>query len=360
MITELRVRNFKCFPALDVGLGQLTILSGGNGAGKSSVLEALLLAAELRAGQEDEVALSGSRLDLRSWNATWCADGGDPEIDIALDFSNDTLARWRLAEMPLNDPRPGVARVVHRDVDVEAPPLYCRFIHAERIGPRPAFDLGVTGAALGPRGENLAGFLAEQGRRPIANPNLHHPAAVSDSLLHETEAWLGRFAPDIRIELQPHGDLGVAALGFSFPGPAGRVGPFPATHNGFGLTYVLPILLAVLSAGEHDLVLLQNPEAHLHPRAQRRLTELFVRAAAQGVQLVVETHSDHVINGARIGVKQCLITPEKVRFQHFLQDDDGARCIVEPRVQADGSLSQWPDGFFDEWDDALRDLVGPT
>jgi predicted ATPase len=150
--------------------------------------------------------------------------------------------------------------------------------------------------------------------------------------------------------------LGVAALSFAFPeGDLGLFSkPVPATHVGFGLTHVLPIVLSVLASQPGDMVIIENPEAHLHPAAQTRLVGFLARAAASGVQIVVETHSDHVLNSLRVAVKQRVILSEQISLNFFSASEP--RHVRIPMGQH-GELKNWPHGFFDEYDHALKKLL---
>ena len=79
-----------------------------------------------------------------------------------------------------------------------------------------------------------------------------------------------------------------------------------AVHTGDGLVQVLPIVVAALSAAEDSLLLIENPEANLHPAGQAHMGEFLAEVAAAGVQVILETHSDHVLNGIRRAVKQSI------------------------------------------------------
>jgi predicted ATPase len=131
------------------------------------------------------------------------------------------------------------------------------------------------------------------------------------------------------------------------------------TNVGFGLTYVLPVVTAVLFASPGDLLIIENPESHLHPQGQARLGKLFAQSAEQGVQLFIETHSDHVLNGVRVATKQQLISPEKVGiffFERYLADEHRTE-IIQPIIDENGRINKWPPGFFDEWDNQLDELL---
>src|SRR5260370_36481781 len=88
------------------------------------------------------------------------------------------------------------------------------------------------------------------------------------------------------------------------------------TSVGFGITYALPIVVAVLSAHPGSLVIIENPEAHLHPRGQVKMGELLCQASAAGIQILIETHSDHVLNGIRLAVQARKNAPANVALYH--------------------------------------------
>ena len=106
------------------------------------------------------------------------------------------------------------------------------------------------------------------------------------------------------------------------------------------------------------LCLIENPEAHLHPRGQTRLAELAARAAAAGVQVFIETHSDHFLDGVRLAVRDGLISPDQTAV-HYFERRDGRTVVTSPEIDADGFLPHWPEGFFDQRDDNLARLLAP-
>ena len=106
------------------------------------------------------------------------------------------------------------------------------------------------------------------------------------------------------------------------------------------------------------LCLIENPEAHLHPRGQTRLAELAARAAAAGLQVFIETHSDHFLDGVRLAVRDGLISPDQTAIHYFERRDDRT-VVTSPEIDADGFLPHWPEGFFDQRDDNLARLLAP-
>lgn len=127
---------------------------------------------------------------------------------------------------------------------------------------------------------------------------------------------------------------------------------FKPANVGFGYSYILPIVVSGLLAKAGDMLLIENPEAHLHPRAQSRLTHFLARIANQGVQVFVESHSDHVLNSVRVTVKKGFLPAEQANILYFSNEG-----IQTPKVDKDGRIDEWPEGFFDEWDLNLMELL---
>jgi predicted ATPase len=239
------------------------------------------------------------------------------------------------------------------------------YLQAERTGPRTFFPASesdvIRRRELGPRGEHTVYFLTIYGEESISLRSLAYPTAASLTLRDQVEAWVGELTPGTRIHLTPHKDIDLVSLRYSFAEHEHVTKPYRSTNVGFGLTYTLPVIVALLSSQpDRSLVLLENPEAHLHPRGQSRLGQFLARAAAAGVQIIAETHSDHVLNGIRIAVRKGLIDPSKVVIHFLNRRRDGQRVACElatPKIDKDGRLDFWPEGFFDEWDRSLETLL---
>jgi predicted ATPase len=129
---------------------------------------------------------------------------------------------------------------------------------------------------------------------------------------------------------------------------------------GYGLTYAFPILVALLAAESGDIIILDSPEAHLHPQAQSRMGWLLAVFAAAGIQLVIETHSDHVLNGIRLAVRDKILPVTKLSLLFFTGASLAGHGVICPRVDEQGRINEWPDGFFDQSDKDIAQLAGWT
>ena len=114
------------------------------------------------------------------------------------------------------------------------------------------------------------------------------------------------------------------------------------------MSYILSVVVAVLSAKPESLIFIENPEAHIHPSGQAALMRLISMAAAQRVQIVLETHSDHIINGALVNWKQYQFDRERLAIYYFDRDDSLNARPERLMVAENGRVKNAPKGFFDQ------------
>lgn len=369
MLREIRLTNFKCFEALSLNCAPLTLLCGLNSMGKSSVIHALLVlrqsfvTGELREGR---LALSDELVDLGTGGDV-LFDGADEDI-IKFELHRDEIStpcklsfvRSRdAAQLQAKDPLP-----FEETKWSQVPPFGGNVIYigADRIGPQKIYDLSATFprfSNLGLRGEYTMNYLHQHQGDLLDATDPRFPGRKRVRLLEVVDYWLQEITPGARLQFKinhPNTDALVAGFEFDKLGDRGT-NRYRTANVGFGLSYVLPVLAGLL-APTGALCLTENPEAHLHPKGQTKLAELAVRASLSGVQVIAETHSDHFMNGVRIAVRNGLVQPNQIAFHHFDRVND--RTVVSsPEVNADGRLSSWPPGFFDQHEENLAKLLAP-
>ncbi len=367
MICQLRLQNFKRFEDQSLELGALTLLSGLNGMGKSSVLQSLLLLRQsYQQGllESTGLALNGDLVRIGTARDALFEDAREDKIEFVLTFRNGSEAIWQFGY----DPEADILGLTSSAVPSETYQLSLfgdnfQYLQAERLGPRTSFAISDFQVRqhrqLGTMGEYAAHFLSIFRDSEISTPTLSHPQAKSLNLLNQVEAWLGEISPGTRIHIVDSPGMDLVSLQYSF----GLSKEYRATNVGFGITYTLPVITAILSAKPGALILLENPEAHLHPKGQALMGSLLAKAAAEGVQIILETHSDHVLNGIRLAVHGGSLDPNAVRLHFFQRRESPGQSISEvisPRMNRRGRIDQWPDGFFDEWDNSLAALLQPV
>ena len=235
------------------------------------------------------------------------------------------------------------------------------YVQAERVGPRKSYPLSEVAARrgdLGARGEYAWNYLNDHLNDLLSADDPRRADAAGRRLGDIVDHWLQDVSPGTHLQLEAVSAADAVLAGFAFDRPGDvQSRRHRATNVGFGLSYVLPVVLALL-ARPGALCLVENPEAHLHPRGQTKLAELAARAATAGVQVFVETHSDHFVDGVRIAVRDGLIPADDATI-HYFERQEGRAIVSSPAIDADGRLSHWPAGFFDQHDENLAKLLAP-
>ena len=377
MIRQIELDLFKCFKRLTLPVSPLTLLSGTNASGKSTVLQALVLLHQTIIDHEwsTRLQLNGSEIDLGTVSDIVDKVHGRREFGIGL-VDDECAVKWSFQYKDDKASMSANVSSVTVDIDRVDNPNRLRFlfpeplgsaaslaerlrtltyITAERVGPRESYQLKdpVAIQVVGPCGENAVGLLYQKQDASVV------PGLVIESttpkLLNQVEARMRSFFPGAALTIQPVSQANMVTMGLTNSGEAGFHRPI---HVGFGLTQILPIIVAALAAKEGDLLLIENPEVHLHPAGQAKMGQFLAEVAAAGIQVITETHSDHVLNGIRRSVKSNTIQADQVALHFFRPRDEEGEQVTSPVLDSTGNIDHWPKGFFDQMDKDLNYFAG--
>jgi predicted ATPase len=376
VINQLDLTTFKCFDLLRLPLGSLTLLSGTNASGKSSILQALVLPHQTM--QENEwstrLILNGTAADLGTATDVIDKVQGRDGFQIGL-IDEETSCHWsfggdrrdmslQVNSVTIKDKVTDYPGTLHflMPVDAGEPArsLAClvrdlTYITAEREGPREVYPLEDQHAVtrVGPRGENAVSVL-ERGRDQHVVDGLRFPD-TPPTLLHQVGARLDAFFPGCAVHVQQVSNANAVTLGIRTSETTGFLRPI---HCGFGISQVLPIIVAALSIPRGSLMLIENPEVHLHPAGQALMGQFLADVAQSGIQVIVETHSDHVLNGVRRAVKAERIPAQDVMIHFLRARTANAPQVLSPTLDNSGNIDAWPEGFFDQFDKDMDYFAG--
>ena len=372
MLTRVELRYFKCFDLLRLPIAPLTLLTGLNASGKSSVLQAIVLLHQTMREHEwsTRLVLNGSGVRLGAASDV----AGRTGFEIVLE-DDDSVYRWEFggarqdmsmeAQLVSVDDRtfempqelrfllpPGEAEAASQ---ITGPLRNLTYITAERIAPQEAYPLEDPHlvSVVGPRGEHAVSVLYWGRDEPVIE-DLVLPD-VPAIRLHQVQRRMSTLFPGCEIDLQQAPRANAVTLGLRTSNATDFHSP---VHTGFGLTQVLPIVVAALSASRGDIILLENPEVHLHPAGQSLMGQFLADVARAGIQVVVETHSDHVLNGVRRAVKGCRLESEQVAIHYFRSPAGDATQVLSPTLDDSGNIDDWPEGFFDQFDKDANYFAG--
>lgn len=219
-----------------------------------------------------------------------------------------------------------------------------RYLGPLREAPHVLYDPGPSKLDLGVRGEYSAAVLHAQAQTTVLMPTPDGAGArrpLSDAL----NFWLREFGLAEKARSEDRGRIGI---GLSVT-PKGVDREVDLTSVGVGVSQILPVILLCLLAEPGSLVVLEQPELHLHPKLQHDLADFLLACARSGRQLVIETHSEHLVNRLRYRIaKDDTSETHDLIGLVFAENEAGITSYREPEINAYGGLGDdWPAGFLD-------------
>lgn len=362
-IEKIKLKNFKCHKSLEADMKKLNILTGSNASGKSSLVQALLLA--FQSWNESEkrqintnkiydmnlgipINIVSEDLEERSINIELFLNGVKNKIVLGLPDDNDRIC-FDISNYE------EIMEAKEHGYHLGKMSLF--FLNAERKGPRiVSFINDIIPYSVGNAGENTSYVLSELDKLQKIRGVFELPKDLKiseiDRFSANCEEWLNVIVPGTKIQYSVDIEKNITTLLLQNQGEF----HLPIA-TGFGITYVLPIIVQALAASmiENSVLIIENPEAHLHPLSQSRLGKFLALAAVNGVQVILETHSEHIVDGCRIQTakeKQC----ENMKILFFEKKANNS-IYKNINIQDNGELEEWPEGFFDQKRADLRELL---
>lgn len=380
MINKIGLKNFKCFDEYrEFELKRMTVFTGYNGRGKSTVLQSLLLLGQNIRKKEDieNLHVNGNFVELDLFNDIInCNHRKDSTVSITIGSDVPNCESIRLEyRLDKQKPRTGkltglivnhhnyfVKKLIYGDfaVNSKSPAkigsysllktyptaivqVFDKFnyISASRLGPTKYEDKSDLSDV------NTVGRIGEKSLNVLA----------SDKKLIEKVNKHIRYIMDDGTMTVSGNNENSSVLNLYMKTAISKNKKVKSINCGYGYQYVLPIVIAA-SVNKSGCLFVENPEAHLHPKAQTRLLEVICKEMAEPnnkLQLLIETHSEHVINSIRlctlkedIGLKR-----EDTSFYYFKENYE----VKHLKLDENAMFEEWPDGFFDESETIAAEIL---
>jgi len=362
----LKIKDFKCFHEVDIPLNNLTVFAGTNGNGKSTAIQALLFlrrtiehCAKLENGYFNLNELIGLNVEL---NGPYCLNLGNSAYVITTNSGADKIYLGISSE----DNVFGVTYSINTGKELwltpieplinkfASNPLYYQefyYLNAERIGPRLSQEIRFYDYSnVGHKGEYTAQTISNLDYNfNMDEKRINKEFLKGNRFEHHVNAWLHSILPDVSVI--PYYDEKTHTARIEVENSYSKGNPVVPTNTGFGISYVLPIIVSGLIAQPDRFLIVENPEAHLHPSAQSKIGYFLGIIAKAGIRVILETHSDHVINGIQLAVAEKAVPYDAVTINFFTSDTSNG--ISQPEIKPitmteKGELTDWPKGFFDQ------------
>lgn len=378
MIRRLTLSNFKCYEKeTPVSFSKINIFYGKNGRGKSTILQSLfLLSQTLRYNTGLEtLLLNGDMVSLGVYDDI--VNRSNTESKIKFIIESDEEAPVRIEFEPydlkptlakLNDLQVGEQHYIVELSEAVSPLTSLANINKLKTF-LPQSDIKIYSLlrSLGYVSANRKGGNNYETRRDdLSSDNIDVDGSlIINKLSDQTADFRETFAQELSLILS-----GASVRVSENPETPDRIDLFLDSRDGnpqgfkpvnvgFGYSYVLPIIYQVMTAPRGGIVAIENPEAHLYPGAQSRIMDFIVKYSVRNdLQVILETHSDHVINGLRLAIKRNEIHREDASITFFDRtNDDGSPLIEQIFIDDNGTLSKEPQDFMDEWTRQMLELL---
>lgn len=367
MLNSIFLNHFKCFEqAVNIPLSQITVIYGKNGRGKSSLIQSLLLLSQtlkksvnldylhfwgewVSLGKfEDVVTRSSKKYD--NFQIGFHAENEDFKMTFSSVKNNPQLAKMS-AFCKNGQDLMEVSTTQGGNSDYIGTPIQSsnlsynllrnlNYISANRQGPinielrKDSPNLQTIGA----KGENILNVLSRQTKQQLDVIASELSFVMSGATVHVKEN-LDFFELFLDSKDNQKGFLPV--------------------NVGCGYSYVLPIIAQIILAPQDSVLIIENPEAHLYPGAQSRLMDFMIKYSQQkNIQLILETHSDHIINGIRIAIKNNKLTPHNTTILFIERDQSNNKNTIQSlNIDRNGTFDIEPEDFMDEWTKQMLSLL---
>ena len=300
MIERVAVRNFKAFNDCVAEFTPLTLVLGENGIGKSTLVQAILLSKQVISSSDavpHKLILNGPLVHIGNGFDALRQNADEERIYVDLKIGGAELS-WEADYIAASDILP--MRFSHLDAIASLRATKVRYLCAERVGPQliaPYSQSEASRSDVDEKGMNAFGLLHYSSTSALEASDERVPdGATSRSVQALFNHYLSEVSTGASIAVQDLSEIDSVSATFSFSGqselPMERIRP---TNVGFGLSYASSIIVTCLIAQPGDLIVIENPEAHLHTKGQRSMADLLLRTARAGVQVICETHSREML-----------------------------------------------------------------
>lgn len=345
MISEINVKALKSISNLNVNCSKLNLLVGTNSSGKSTFLQSILL---LWQNIEYKYGLNGPLVSLGDFREIKNFNTGDKEIFISLRTENSEL------KLIISEDKILLLDKSYQDINDSF--VYRKdklhYLSCHRIGSQDFYQKNLYNInPFGINGEYTINYLMEHGSDNLEDDLIK--SKNSYTLSHQVNYWL-KYIIGANINTQNIIGTDIVKAQYSIiDGMSSR-----PKNVGSGISYIISILIMCLGSNKGDIILIENPEIHLHPLSQSKLCEFLYFIGKADRQLFIETHSDHFFNGIRAGIATNVMRKEDIKVLFFNLNDKNCTDISEIDFGKRGKILNPVDNLFDQFDNDLSKMIG--
>lgn len=345
MISEININNFKCFKDQHFSLSNFNLLTGTNSGGKSSLIQALLLISQNQTSKT--CILNGSSIKLGEFGEIKNFDISQ-DNNIKLEIENDDGEKILIEinrDLKFINNKKDFNLILDENVF---------YLSAGRYGSSDTYEDSQDNIKFGKFGEYAISYLYQHKDVEVPD-NFIFDKNTERTLDYQVNYWLNKILGEQISVTKIDKTSKLVATYSNTPNKFTR-----NSNTGSGISYLISILILTLGCSlingyQNFTILLENPEIHLHPKAQSELAE-FLMFISKNYQLIIETHSDHIFNAYRIALKNENISLDNSKV-YFFKYSNNRSVVNRIEFTKHGKILTKEQGLFDQFDIDLFKMV---
>lgn len=342
MLKQISIDGFKCFDSETIPLNRLTLFAGRNSMGKSTVIQAILAMV-----QNGENPFMGNYMKLGTISELKNKYVGSKKIKIGLDYELDGTDYHYSKEIEMDD------KPINVDGKLENQ-LTIRYLTADRKGVDAVYPKAIdANDEIGIDCRYAFDFLAKHERDPIQNESMVYDPESSLIFAGQVNYWLDKIL-GYRIKAEEIEFTDTIRVTYE----KGKLKDLRPKNVGTGVTYIAELIIAAFSCKKGDTLIIENPEIHIHPSGQTEFVKFISFLVKNGIQVVMETHSDHIYNGVRKSIYLDWLENNAVSIYFFEQNENETNSPVLIPLDEEGKALVQKEYLFDQIKKDLDVLLG--
>lgn len=350
MIKQISINSLKSINKLEFTCKKLNVVAGTNSSGKSTFIQSILIAKQ---NENSNTGLNGSLVNLGDFKDAKSFNTSSKEIGIKIKYSSDKDYELNINEdgVSKNDfaSRGKTGTIDLFDIMEEYGSI--SYLSCDRIGAEDIYRKNYSDPMnIGINGEFAIYSLEKNKDKPLSMEMIAD--STSYTLNAQVNYWLNYI---LGATITTEDVVGTDYVKCFYSTSSGKL--IRPKNIGAGFSYLISIIVLCLLSSQNDVIIIENPEIHLHPKAQSKVCEFLYFIAKNNRQLFVETHSDHIFNGVRVGIATGEMNSEDISVNFFSMDNNDCTKNTVIEFGRRGRILNYTEGLFDQFDIDLNRML---
>ncbi|HEL2054618.1 TPA: AAA family ATPase [Streptococcus suis] len=349
MLKILSIKNFKSLVDIELNFSNFNLVTGTNSSGKSSLLQSLLVFTQ----RDEKDLLNGKAVSLGTIKNVVNENTdkyGCSNIKVLCDDNQEYEVEFNKID--------GV-KCLTNNINSHLYEKDIFYINANRSSVRDTYSKNIyNNSILGTNGEYTFDYYLEKKEKRFVEKYYEALLGFNEKPVYESVVnyWLEKLT-GYKVEVNDIDNTNILQVSYYKGDLNNNTIKYRPQHVGTGVSYILEQLIISILSKEGDVIIVENPELHLHPHAQNQLAAFYFWLSENGRQIIIETHSDHFFNAVR--VKKASNPHDKTKKVFFFYQEGDETKVLDVEMKELGIISNMRPDLFDQFSNDLGLMVQP-